>query len=965
MNKSFIEVQFPVSKVSKESYKERKAVAGQTLTGLGKWWGRKPLILVRASILGLLMPASENPEKDREIFLKILTMDDEGMFLRKDKNISLKELYKNATLKQRTKYFAAGYTEENPALRKGLNPDQKEQLQKEVFLNMGYDERLKYCLRPEQVEGTSPEAWTEINAHLRTDALSLSELIEQLGERQFGHRPRVGDAFCGGGSIPFEAARMGCDVYGSDLNPVAALLTWASIHLVGGDKEVQEQIKKAQHEVFDAVDKQITEWGIEQNEKGWRADAYLYCVEVKSPASGYMVPLAPSWVISEKYRVCGKLEPDHENKRYHIKIITGADAATYKKAETGTVQGSEMVCPETGERYPISTLRGDMRKNGEAVYGLRQWGNDDLVPRSDDVFQERLYCIRYVETRINKQGREETIRHYVEPDANDIQREQKVLDLLKVRFYEWQEKGFIPSIKIPSGVETDRLFRERGWTYWHHLFNARQLLTNGSHLEIINNLVLNHKQEVATILSVGRNADLNSKLSRWLQSQGGGIGGGKDTFFNMALNTLFNYSTRGLFQLSGSVIKNSTINYETSCDILPIDARTCHSKCDFWITDPPYADAVNYHEIGDFFLAWYEKKLPDLFPDWYADSKAGLAVKGNDQDFRESMVDCYSNFTRNMPDNGAQVVMFTHQDSSVWADLALILWASGLQVISAWTIQTETDSVGIKTGNYVQGTVIMILRKQQSEDIAFLSDIQADVEFEVKEHLKEMIKIDDKEDPNFNDTDYQLAAYAAALRILTSYKLIEDIDIQYELTKERQPGEKSEIEKIIDSAVAVACDYLVPEGFEPGIWRMLSPEERFYIKGLEIHSHGEYRNGVFQELARGFGIRQYGQFLESGKANETRLMTASEFAAKGLHDDGFGKTLLRNILFAIRETRKEDSPQTGRNWLYNELPDYWNAKQRIIHLLQYITKTTSHIDDWLEDAQAAKLLTGYIENDHI
>lgn len=58
MNESFIEKQFPVSKISKESYKERKAGAGQTLTGLGKWWGRKPLILVRASILGCLMPAS-------------------------------------------------------------------------------------------------------------------------------------------------------------------------------------------------------------------------------------------------------------------------------------------------------------------------------------------------------------------------------------------------------------------------------------------------------------------------------------------------------------------------------------------------------------------------------------------------------------------------------------------------------------------------------------------------------------------------------------------------------------------------------------------------------------------------------------------------------------------------------------------------------------------------------------------
>lgn len=49
---SFIETQFPVSKMSKESYKERKSSQGQTITGLGKWWGRKPLVLVRAAIIG-------------------------------------------------------------------------------------------------------------------------------------------------------------------------------------------------------------------------------------------------------------------------------------------------------------------------------------------------------------------------------------------------------------------------------------------------------------------------------------------------------------------------------------------------------------------------------------------------------------------------------------------------------------------------------------------------------------------------------------------------------------------------------------------------------------------------------------------------------------------------------------------------------------------------------------------------
>ena len=83
---SFIEKQFPVSKLSKESYKERKANNGQTLTGLGKWWGRKPLVLVRAAILGCLMPASDNPRRDMEIFLKIMSMDEGGLLARSDKS---------------------------------------------------------------------------------------------------------------------------------------------------------------------------------------------------------------------------------------------------------------------------------------------------------------------------------------------------------------------------------------------------------------------------------------------------------------------------------------------------------------------------------------------------------------------------------------------------------------------------------------------------------------------------------------------------------------------------------------------------------------------------------------------------------------------------------------------------------------------------------------------------------------
>ena len=81
---SFIERQFPVSLVSKESYRERKAGDGQTLTPLGTYWkGRKPLVLVRAVVLGLLLPATDDPARDRDIFLKLMLMDRDGLKRRK------------------------------------------------------------------------------------------------------------------------------------------------------------------------------------------------------------------------------------------------------------------------------------------------------------------------------------------------------------------------------------------------------------------------------------------------------------------------------------------------------------------------------------------------------------------------------------------------------------------------------------------------------------------------------------------------------------------------------------------------------------------------------------------------------------------------------------------------------------------------------------------------------------------
>ncbi|MBI1298959.1 DUF1156 domain-containing protein [bacterium] len=940
-----------------ESYKERKSNYSQTLTGLGKWWGRKPLVLVRAALLGLLMPASDDPVKDREIFLNLMTMDREGLIRRKSKTIPGKRMVEEIQSMPPSvqKQFL---DKDGRNLKRGISRTERSELQELVFNRLSYGEKLEYCDRPEHIDGPSVEAWDEINQHFGIKVTNLPDLVEELGRQRFGRRPRVGDAFCGGGSVPFEAARLGCDAYGSDLNPVAALLTWASLNIMGGGGEVATEVQDAQRHVYDSVERQIKEWGIECNSVGWRADAYLYCVEVTDPETGWKIPLAPSWVIGEKTKTIAKLIPDESNQRYDIEIIEGADPNSLAEArQQGTVKNYRLVVPHSNVSTPLDALR---KRND-------LWRQENIAPPLDDAIQERLFCVRWVETFVDADGKEQAVRHYRKPTLDDFRREKDVMDLLDERFEWWQRQGYVPSSQIELGIDINRPTNARGWTYWHHFFNPRQLLTIGLFHEITEQTELPDYGTAALLLGIGRLADWNSRQSRWDSSVANEKG--TQTFYKPSLATpLANYCCRTTKSMQSSFfldLRNVSDTRNVARRVELCDARAITWNSDIWITDPPYADAVNYHELSEYFLAWYQTTLKRIFPAWYADSKRALAVKGTDESFREGMVECYRRLTTKMPVNGMQMVMFTHQDASVWADLTMILWAAGLRVTAAWTIATETDSA-LKQGNYVQGTVLLVLRKRTETEPVFLDEITHEIEAEVRHQLDSMTALEDDSDPNFGDADYQLAAYAAALRVLTARPIYE-IDPAKEILRERQRGEVGIVEQLIRDAVKIACDHLVPRDFDTDLWKTLSPAERFYCKGIEVESHGEYRSGVYQELARGFGAADYTDLMGNTRANETRLKTPTEFGRRMLSGDGFGGTLLRQVLFAVQLSAKSEETRDGLNYLKTERPNYWDERAKIVQLLGYLArlKDVAGMDHWRKDAAAADLLAGAVRNDHV
>lgn len=291
-----------------------------------------------------------------------------------------------------------------------------------------------------------------------------------------------------------------------------------------------------------------------------------------------------------------------------------------------------------------------------------------------------------------------------------------------------------------------------------------------------------------------------------------------------------------------------------------------------------------------------------------------------------------------------------------------------MHVTAAWNIATETESGGLKEGNYVKGTVLLVLRKLTTEATAFTDGITFEIEEEVKRQIDSMRSLEDKEDPNFSDADYLLAAYAATLKVLTSYKRIGDINVEYELSKPRDSKSIGPIEGILNNAIRTAYDYLIPQAFDSFIWKNFSAEERFFIKGMELEKSNVYQLGAYQEMARGFGVKEFKDLLASTKANQVRFKTPAEFSNRWLRGtDPFSNTLLRQVIMAICQSEKEQNPQAGRAWLRNEVEEYWNKRTTIIELLRYLS-TTEHIDHmthWENPALYAKYLVELVSNDGV
>ena len=395
------------------------------------------------------------------------------------------------------------------------------------------------------------------------------------------------------------------------------------------------------------------------------------------------------------------------------------------------------------------------------------------------------------------------------------------------------------------------------------------------------------------------------------------------------------------------------------------NAQYIDDVADLWITDPPYADAVHYHEITEYFIAWLRKNPPAPFDQWNWDSRRALAIKGSGDDFRRGMVDAYKAMADHMPDNGMQCVMFTHQDTGVWSDMVGIFWAAGLQVVGAWYIATETTSE-LKKGGYVQGTVTLMLRKRPAgEKPGFKNRILPDVRQEVQNQIRQMMHLNTEVknklgEPVFNDSDLQMAGYAAALKVLTDYTHIGGEDVTRFALRPRQKGEVTVVDEIVQQAAEAANSLLVPEGLQKETWQAIRGIQRFYLRMMDMEEGaGATKLDNYQNFAKAFRVADYTAVMASMTANKARLKGVKDFASRDLTDSTeLGATHLGRVIIALQQLLAETEPQAVITQLQADLPDFHEIRPVLIDLANFISRKSP--DQAVRES--AEVLTGRLRN---
>jgi putative DNA methylase len=236
----------------------------------------------------------------------------------------------------------------------------------------------------------------------------------------------------------------------------------------------------------------------------------------------------------------------------------------------------------------------------------------------------------------------------------------------------------------------------------------------------------------------------------------------------------------------------------------------------------------------------------------------------------------------------------------------------------------------------------MLKKRAPGERTGFKQRLLPAVRQEVARQIETMMHLNDSVtahhgEPVFNDSDLQMAGFAAALKVLTAYTHIGGEDVTRFALRPRTKGEVTIVDEIVQQAAETASNLLVPEGLNPDTWATLTGIERFYCRLLDMETTGANKLDHYQNFAKAFRVTDYSRVMADMRPNQARLKRLSEFTSRDLSDaTELGPTRLGQLIIALQQLLKDTTPDTIVEQLRHDLPDFLDARPRLAELLAFI-----------------------------
>ena len=811
------------------------------------------------------------------------------------------------------------------------------------------------------------------------------------------------DPTAGGGSIPFEAVRLGLTSFANDLNPVAALieratLEWPSKHGIA----VKEALEELGRHFTAEVRRRLTSVFPEEPEDNTRPDGYLWARTITCPYCDGLVPLSPNW----------RLAPDGTGVRLrpHLGTGTGSDGRvcsfeivnSVNEQSQGTVSSGDGACPYSdcgrvidGDEIKRQAQAGQM---GEQLFAI--------------VYKRRVEKI----LKSGKRGKDKWVRGYRAPRPED-DNSVGIRARLDEKLPQWEAFDFVPSERIPDGNKTTEPQRY-GMTTWRDLFSPRQLLCHGTSVEIFREMLEAERAEgsldevrraayVYLALSIDKLLNYNSRMSIWMPTREVVantfnrhdfafcwshaemaplvVGLGYDWAINQTakciaeLVTLVRPNVNGaaedLFSRDGAEENTSppiTITAKPGDSLDHIE----DASVDLVVIDPPYYDNVMYAELSDFFYVWLKRTaghvVPDLFRRQLTDKdneavantakfqgqKGAKALAG--RDYQERMASIFAECSRTLKPSGVMTLMFTHKASGAWDALTKGLIEAGFVVTASWPINTAAEgSLHIRDKAAAKTTIFLVCRPRvddtQEGSHLYWEDVEPLVAKAVRTRVKEY------QDAGISGVDLYLASFGPALEEFSRHwplKRGTPREIPVERRRRRQQALFAEE---WDPYAATPEDALDAARREVKRWRLeqlthlkadadLDPATAFVVLAWDAFKAPVFSYDEALRLARAVGVDLDSDIvgrLAGKKGSDIHLWDSARRAAKGTLGPVDGSRGMIDAIHHAANMARVRSLTAAQDVLSKALvdqdPHFYAALEAILEVLP-VTKTFTGIE---------------------